>query len=232
MFFGSRPLILHTPGGDVAATECIIKYLRQTFNGNVRAIVPQIAMSGGTLIALSAKSIVLGHHSSLGPVDPQIGPAAAQGYLEEFDRAWEELQKDPAKIIVWRPILEQIPPTILTKCSHAVKWSEEILEDALTNGMFADREDKASLLKNVIDTFGNQKNSRAHRRHIDIMKAIECGLVIEQLEHDPELKEHVLSLHHLLCLTLGQTDSTKVIASSNGQAFIMHGPMPGPSPLK
>lgn len=30
-------------------------------------------MSGGTLIALTADEIVMGEHSTLGPVDPQIG---------------------------------------------------------------------------------------------------------------------------------------------------------------
>ena len=38
-------LILHTPGGDVAATESIIEYLNDVFDGDIRAIVPQIAMS-------------------------------------------------------------------------------------------------------------------------------------------------------------------------------------------
>src|SRR5215203_3668014 len=35
-------LVLHTPGGDLAATESIIQYLREMFQGDIRAIVPQI----------------------------------------------------------------------------------------------------------------------------------------------------------------------------------------------
>src|SRR5678809_139099 len=46
-------LILHTPGGDLAATESIVDYLFAMFDTNVRAIVPQICMSAGTMIALS-----------------------------------------------------------------------------------------------------------------------------------------------------------------------------------
>src|ERR1700730_17720442 len=34
-------LILHTPGGDVAATESIIDYIRSKFGVDVRVIVPQ-----------------------------------------------------------------------------------------------------------------------------------------------------------------------------------------------
>ena len=40
-------LILHTPGGDMAATESLVEYLRSMFDTDIRAIVPQLAMSGG-----------------------------------------------------------------------------------------------------------------------------------------------------------------------------------------
>ena len=43
-------LILHTPGGDIAATESIVTYLRSIFGKNIRAFIPQIAMSAGTMI--------------------------------------------------------------------------------------------------------------------------------------------------------------------------------------
>lgn len=42
-------LFLHTPGGDVGATESLIDYLYDSFEGDIRAIIPQIAMSGGTI---------------------------------------------------------------------------------------------------------------------------------------------------------------------------------------
>lgn len=38
-------------------------------------------MSGGTLIALAADEIVMGEHSTLGPVDPQIGQYPAPSKL-------------------------------------------------------------------------------------------------------------------------------------------------------
>src|SRR5699024_12405187 len=44
-------LLLHTPGGDVAATESIVSYLQSLYDGNIRAIIPQLAMSGGNLIS-------------------------------------------------------------------------------------------------------------------------------------------------------------------------------------
>ena len=63
-------LILHTPREDVAATESIIDYLNTMFNGDIRAIIPQLAMSGGAMIACSCNEMIMGKQSSLGPVDP------------------------------------------------------------------------------------------------------------------------------------------------------------------
>ncbi len=65
-------LVLHTPGGNVAATESLVDYLRAMFGSDIRAIVPQLAMSAGTMIALASKQIVMGQHSSLGPIDPSL----------------------------------------------------------------------------------------------------------------------------------------------------------------
>ena len=56
-------LILHTPGGEIAATEKIINYLHSIFQGNIRAIVPQMAMSAGSLVAVSCKEIMMGKQS-------------------------------------------------------------------------------------------------------------------------------------------------------------------------
>ena len=65
-------LLLHTPGGNPTAAESIVKYLRTKFDSDIRIIVPHMAMSAGTMIACCGKEIVMGKHSSLGPIDPQF----------------------------------------------------------------------------------------------------------------------------------------------------------------
>ena len=71
-------LILHTPGGDLAATESIVDYWNQMFGKDIRAVIPQISMSAGTMMALSCKEIIMGKQSNLGPIDPQMGGVACQ----------------------------------------------------------------------------------------------------------------------------------------------------------
>jgi ClpP class serine protease len=66
-------LVLRSPGGFISATESIIHYVRSKFADDLSVFVPQIAMSGGTIMALAGKEIWLGHQSNLGPIDPQFG---------------------------------------------------------------------------------------------------------------------------------------------------------------
>ncbi len=42
-------LILHTPGGDIAATESLVYYLKKMFSNNIEVFVPQIAMSASIM---------------------------------------------------------------------------------------------------------------------------------------------------------------------------------------
>lgn len=71
-------IVLHTPGGLVMPSVQIARALA-AHPAPVTAFVPQYAMSGGTLIALAADSIVMNEHAVLGPTDPVIGatPAAS-----------------------------------------------------------------------------------------------------------------------------------------------------------
>lgn len=77
-------LILHTPGGDLAAAEKLVDYLRDCFDGDIEAFVPHMAMSAGTMIACACKKIYMGRQSSIGPIDPQFNGIPAGGVLEEF----------------------------------------------------------------------------------------------------------------------------------------------------
>lgn len=83
-------LVLHTPGGLVLAAEQIALALLE-HTGKVTVFVPHYAMSGGTLLALTADEIVMDPHAVLGPVDPQIGdmPAASIVKLLQLKPAHE-----------------------------------------------------------------------------------------------------------------------------------------------
>ena len=124
-------LIIHTPGGNIAATESLVHYLKQMFGQNMRAIVPHIAMSAGTMIACHCSSILMGAHSNLGPIDPQIQGVPAVGVKEEFERAYNEIKIDATKAHVWGVILRRYPPTFLNQCDYAIQWANDFVRNGL-----------------------------------------------------------------------------------------------------
>lgn len=88
----SLDLILHTPGGNIATTESIVGYLKGLFKNDICAIIPQISMSAGTMIAMACKEIIMGKQSALGLIDPQMNGYAAQIFITQCQDAinWSE----------------------------------------------------------------------------------------------------------------------------------------------
>ncbi len=129
-------LVLHTPGGETAAAESLVDYLRSMFGTNVHSIVPQLALSAGTMISCACERIIMGKQSSLGPIDPQFKGIPAHGVVEEFKRAFIEIQADPkeaaAKAAVWQPIIAKYNPTLIGECEKAIKWSNEMVKEWLS----------------------------------------------------------------------------------------------------
>jgi hypothetical protein len=69
-------LVLHTDGGEVTACVLIADALRKFKQST--AIVPYMAFSGGTLIALNATRLQLGKNAALSAVDPVIAGQRAR----------------------------------------------------------------------------------------------------------------------------------------------------------
>lgn len=213
-------LILHTPGGETAATESIVDYLHSMFGNNIRAIVPQLAMSAGTMIACSCKEIIMGQQSSLGPIDPQFGGIPAHAIVEEFKRAYNEIKADPVKAAVWQPIVAKYNPTLIGECEKAIDWSEKMVENWLDSNMLSTEPDKKKIIDNIIKELGDHAVNKSHARHLSMKKCKDIGLKIIEMESDHELQDLILSIHHICIHTLGATNAFKIIENQDGIAFI------------
>ena len=129
-------LILHTPGGRIDITESIVNYIKKMFNNDIRVIIPSIALSAGTMIALSSKEILMTNSSSIGPIDPQFGNGlSCKSSIEMFQRACLETMHEPKKLGIWQSILK-FHPTFLIDCEKAIKWTKTIAEKWLNENMF------------------------------------------------------------------------------------------------
>ncbi len=215
-------LLLHTPGGDTAATESFVDYLRAMFGHDIRAFIPQLAMSAGTMIACACKEIYMGKQSSLGPIDPQFRGIPAHGVVEEFKRAHAEIKKDSSKIPIWQAILAQYRPALIGECENAIKWANEMVTEWLLSGMFAGRKTKkkAEKIKEIVRNLANLALSKSHARHLSYEWCKRIGLKVQRLEDDQKLQDAVLSVHHACILTLGGTPAFKIIENHEGKAFI------------
>jgi ATP-dependent protease ClpP protease subunit len=173
-------LILHTPGGSIDATESIIDYLHSVFGDDIRAIMPQIAMSGGTMIACSCKEILMGKYSSLGPVNPQIAYFSAKNIIKEFQIAKNETSKNPELIPFWTILLDKYPENILIECETAIEWSEYILEKSLKSSMFKENnQEQIDKIKSALITGDATKD---HSQNLSAERCEKIGLKINILK--------------------------------------------------
>jgi ClpP class serine protease len=210
-------LILHTPGGDIAATESLVDYLYSMFDKDIRVIVPQISMSAGTMIAFASKEIVMGKHSNLGPIDPQMGGLACQAVLNEFEQAKEDIRKNPQAAALWQVIISKYHPTLLGACKQAIEWSEKMVNQWLDGNMCNGDKDK---VKKIVSTFSNHTVQKSHSRHISKKECQEVGLNITDLEDNQDLQDAVLTTHHAFMHTFSNTHCVKIIENHDGIAYI------------
>ena len=220
-------LILHTPGGQVTATESLVDYLRATFGADIRAFVPQLAMSAGTMIACACKEIFMGDYSSLGPIDPQlpfagVGLVPAHGVVEEFEDAQKAIKENPNDISVWQLTLAKYPPAFIGECIKAIELANEIATNWLETGMFKNlsAQEKKTKSEKIVERLADHTLSKTHGRHFSAEYCRELGLKIHRLEEDLEFQDAVLSVHHACIHTLSSTPASKIIENHFGRAYI------------
>lgn len=219
-------LILHTPGGDIAATESIVDYLRSMFGTDIRAIIPQIAMSAGTMISCACQSIVMGKQSNIGPIDPQYGGVPAHAVVQEFAQAVAEVQQNPASLPLWQVIIGKYHPTFLGECQKSMIWSQEIVAKWLATGMLQGEADCEAKAARIVAQLSDHQETRTHSRHIHVDDAIAMGLKVERLESDNQFQDFVLTVHHSYMHTFAQTSAIKVVENQNGVATVLLGSFP------
>ena len=216
-------LILHTPGGFPTAAEAIVKYLRVKFNNDIRVIVPQLAMSAGTMVACSAKAIVMGKQSSLGPIDPQFNGVPAYNIKMEFEEAKVDLASNPSNLFFWQLRLQQFPAAFLRAATDAIELSDKLIGEWLGTCMFdKNKEEDRAIIDKICKNLNEHDNSKNHSRHFDYQFCKEIGLNIIEMESDPKFQDAILSVHHAYMLTLAMNPTVKIIESQNGKAYIIN----------
>ena len=136
----SIAVILDTPGGVVEVVERMVVALRHAY-GDVTVIVPDRAMSAGTIFALSADRIMMDYLSCLGPVDPQIQRddklVPALSYLNQFERL-NNKAKEGSLTTAEFALLDKLDLGELYQFEQARELSVELLINWLSRYKFKD----------------------------------------------------------------------------------------------
>jgi ATP-dependent protease ClpP protease subunit len=226
-------LILHTPGGGITSTQSIVDYLQKMFRPSrdavpdIRAIIPQMAMSAGTMIACSCREIWMGKHSNLGPIDPQLAGVPAYGVLREFQRACKEIKDDPSKIPIWQPIIGQYRPTFLSRCENAIALSNAFVRHQLATVMFNGQADAKQRATKAVKCLTHYTKNKVHDRHVHFEECLDIGLNVKLIEDaldangqkDAIFQDLILTVHHCYMHALMNTPAYKMIENHLGVGF-------------
>lgn len=206
-------LLLHTPGGDVDACEKLIALIHAKTGENAfRVIVPDMAKSAGTLMALGANTIIMSDSSELGMIDPQFRMKDSQGnefshsvmaYLEayaEHARALEANPKDQVALLM----LDRFDPKVVRKFQGIRDRVRTFAEDVLKR-----RGAPASRISQELMSSARWKTHGQPIKHAD---ATQLGLPVEYVTSTDERWTSYWKLYCLQRLEIG--DDKKIFESS------------------
>jgi hypothetical protein len=128
-------LMLHTFGGD---GETAVRLVRaaQSRCKELTVLIPDMAKSAGTLLAMGAHHILMGPTSDLGPVDPQFEMpdgrlVAAKDIIAAVDDATQKVQEAPDTYPVHASLLSDITAIMVQQARTALGRTTDLMEEAL-----------------------------------------------------------------------------------------------------
>lgn len=137
-------VLLVTPGGSGQQVAKFVDRLRPRFD-NVTFILPNMAMSAGTIFVMSGNDIIMDSRAYIGPIDPQIPNKNGQYVpaqsilvlLDEIQKRGQELLES-GKNPLWSDLqlLREIDAKDIGNAMNASQYSIELVEDYLFNYKF------------------------------------------------------------------------------------------------
>lgn len=201
----SLAVILDTPGGIVEVVERMVTTIRFLYK-DLKIVVPDQAMSAGTIFALSADRIMMDHLSCLGPIDPQIEKdgklVPALSYLNQFERL-NQKATDGALTTAEYALLDKLDLGELYQFDQARALSNELLIKWLSTYRFKNwnvtLEVKECQARNSAALLNDPERWHSHGRAIDRRTLREeVNLTIDDLEESHDLYTHIRDYFGLL----------------------------------
>lgn len=223
----SLSIILRTPGGSAQTVERMVSVVRKHYKF-VNFVVPDLAMSAGTIFCMSGDKIYMDYSSSLGPIDPQVmvpdgsGYVAALGYLDKVAEITSKGSLSPADVVFLKgldlarlALFEQardLSIDLLKKWLVKYKFKDWKVHRTHNKGEKVTRGQKEERAETIATELANHKRWHSHGRALDIEKLKSLRLEIDDYSNDPALSSAIRGYNDLLT---AYTDQEEV-------AFYLH----------
>ena len=186
-------VILETNGGYIEVVERIAKSLRFHFS-NVDFLVPNYAMSAGTVLVMSGDAIHMDYFSILGPIDPQVegeaGPIPALGYLLQYQRLIEKADQGTLNTAELAFLIQKFDPAALYRYEQARELSISLLKEWLVKYKFKDWSKTESAETNVTRKMKEKRATEIAKQLSDPAEwhSHSRGISMEVLRRDVNLR--------------------------------------------
>jgi hypothetical protein len=203
-------IVLSTPGGSAETVEKMVEIVRHHY-AEVFFVIPDEAMSAGTIFALSGDGIYMDYSSSLGPIDPQVHNGKswvpALGYLDQVQKMME---KSAAGTITDAELvmLQNLDLAMLSRYEQAKNLSITLLKKWLVEYKFKDwtshstdqakfgqtvtTEEKQARAEEIANRLSDNKIWHSHGRKIGARTLRHfLRLKIEDYTDDTDLRDRI-----------------------------------------
>lgn len=210
-------IILTTPGGSAAAVEKMVDVVRKHYK-EVYFIVPDAAMSAGTIFCMSGDKIYMDYASSLGPIDPQVLKndryVPALGYLDKVNELIKKSLNGTLSNAEFM-MLQNLDLAELKQYEQAKDLSIDLLKKWLVTykfknwnqhrttpskkGKVVTTDEKEERARYIAEQLSDNNIWRSHGRYIGIDTLTKVlKLEIEDYSDNTELRSAIIEYHDLL----------------------------------
>jgi hypothetical protein len=198
-------LVLHSPGGDPTIVEKMVDMCRSHLSGDhrrLRVIVPNIAKSAATVLALGADEILMGYCSELGPIDPQVQIAvsgvthwiSALAFVESRDKLLREIAEATKKKKPMTGLLQQLAGLNIPFTEEMENWigfakktAATLLEKYMLRSKFPKTQTRRKRANETAEKLLSKQLFPVHGQFIDGATAKQLDLEVEVLDKDDDL---------------------------------------------
>lgn len=176
--------LLNSPGGSAEAAEKMVEIMRHHYS-EVSFVVPDMAMSAGTILCMSGDHIFMDYSSSLGPIDPQVWNGKdwvpALGYLDKVEQLLDKAAKNQLTNAEFLVLQNQdlamlsryeqardLTVTLLKKWLVEFKFRDWVTHgsDPKKKGQAVTKKEKEERAEEIARLLGNNKMWHSHGRMI------------------------------------------------------------------